>query len=248
MSFRQIIWRVVLCSSLLIDGLSLFSQTSGFNTYSHAEFLALIENTPDSIFRLENAIIQFDETTDQRFRYSTEPGGQNRSFSSTDTLVINKSLMLSNVHFDHSERRQPRAFHHIRFNKDVFMINTSSVIFMNSDFRERLVIISTESMSSAIDFLDGGSRLTNISTSIFDSKLRKGISIDMGTTDEKTRSQIRLERSEIWPSNLGRGSRLSSNGLTSFNVRNNRFYGSGRVSLLTEQTDDINSMRFYLEQ
>lgn len=220
--------------------ISLSSQTEGLKTYTHAEFLAMINESADSVFRFENAIIRYDPVTDSRFAFNSEPGSPNRTFPTTDTLLINKQILLSNVHFDHSERRQPRALHHIRFNKDVMMFNTSSVMFIGCDFKGRLTIMSTESMASAISQLDRGSRMLSASVSVQQSHMRKGISIDMGTTEEKTRSQIRLEGSSVWPATTGRGSRLNSIAVSSLIARDNQFLGNGRVSILTEQTDDIN--------
>lgn len=240
MSFRPL-FRLSVCIALIIlTAKGLFSQTEGFNTITHAQFFSLIENSSDSIFRLENTIVRYDASTDAKWRFSSEPGSQNRSFSNTDTLVIDKALMLSNVHFDHSDRRQSRGLHHIKFNRDVFMINTASVIFIGCDFKERLVIVSTESMATAVNLIDRGSRMVSVSTSILDSKLRKGISIDMGSTEEKTRTQIRLENSQVWSSNQGRGSRLNSIALASLSVRNNQFLGEGRITVITEQTDEVN--------
>lgn len=240
MSFRSFIRLIAFASLILLSGQGLFSQTEGFKTITHAEFFSMLENSTDTVFRLDNTIVRFDASTDSQWRFTSEPGGQNRNFTNTDTLVIDKTLMLSNVHFDHSDRRLSRAFHHIRFNKDVFMINTASVIFIGCDFKERLVIVSTESMATAVNLIDRGSRMVSVSTSILDSKLRKGVSIDMGSTEEKTRSQVRLENSEIWSSTQGRGSRLNAIALASLSVRNNHFIGEGRVTVISEQIDEVN--------
>ncbi|WP_323757013.1 hypothetical protein [Roseivirga sp.] len=216
----------------------LFSQTSEFENYSYTEFFQLIETSPDTL-NLDNAIIKYDQVTDVRFGYSSSPGSFMRTFNNSDTIVIDKVLQLTNVHFDISDRRQPNPLHHIKFNKNVLLRNTSSVLFTNCTFEGRLTIMSTESMASTIELLDRNSRSINLAVSITDSKLKKSVNMDLGTTDEKMRSRIRIENSEIWGSKEGRGSRFNGVSVVSVTVKDCIFYDQGRVTITGNLTDQV---------
>ena len=159
----------------------LLAQSSEFKYYSYSAFFEMIENSEDSVFRLDDAIISYDQSTDARFGYSSFPGSSLRTFTNTDSIFVNKELQLSNVHFSAPDRRQPSALHHIKFNKNVLLRNTSSVHFMNSTFEGRLTIMATESMASTIELLDRNSRTINLAVAITDSKLKKSVNMDLGT-------------------------------------------------------------------
>ncbi|WP_157716069.1 potassium channel family protein [Roseivirga echinicomitans] len=217
----------------------LFAQTSEFKNYSYAELFQMIESSEDSTFRLENAIIKYDQATDSRFGYSSAPGSFIRVFNNTDTIVIDKELVLTNVHFDISDRRQSIPLHHIKFNKSVALRNTSSVLFTNCTFEGRLTIMSTESMANTIELLDRNSRSINLAVAVTDSKLKKSVNMDLGTTDEKMRSRIRIENSEIWGSKEGRGSRFNGTSVVSVTVKNCTFYEQGRVTITGNLTDQV---------
>ncbi|MGW8122088.1 hypothetical protein ACV07N_05460 [Roseivirga echinicomitans] len=214
-----------------------YTQTNTFKNYSYSEFFQLIESSKDSTFKLENAIIKYDQTTDARFGFTGFPGSSFRSYTSSDTIVINKDLDLTNVHFDATERRH--ALHHIKFKKNIVMRNTSNVQFMNCTFEGRITIMSMESMANTIELLDKNSRRISLSVAISDSKLKKSINMDLGTTDEKMRSRISIENSEIWGSKEGRGSRFNGVSIVSVTVKNNRFHDHGRVTITGDLTDKV---------
>ena len=240
MPLSRILRKSLLTTVALFSVSLLFAQTSTFKTYSHTEFFRLLTSTKDSVFRLENAIIKYNPSTDASFSATSGNGNPNRTFSDTDSLVIDKAIILNNVHFDHSDRRQLRALHHIVFTKDVMLRNTASVIFTQCTFKGRLNITSGESMSAAIDLLDINSRLVTLSASVMNSKLENGIGIDMGTTDDKTRSQIRVVNSEIWSTNQNRGIRFGGIAISALTLRGNSFYKEGKINIITTQVDAVN--------
>ncbi|KYG80030.1 hypothetical protein AWW67_12060 [Roseivirga seohaensis] len=217
----------------------LFSQTNEFKNYTYSEFFEMIENSSDSVFRLENAIIKYAQGIDNRFSYTSFPGSSVNTFDNSDSIYVNKELQLTNVHFDAPDRRQPSALHHIQFNKNVMLRNTSSVHFMNCTFEGRLTIMSTESMAKTIELLDRNSRAINLAVTVTNSKLKKSVNMDLGTTDEKMRSRIRIENSEIWGSKEGRGSRFNGISVVSVTVKNCTFYDQGRVTITGNLTDQV---------
>lgn len=233
--FRSILLLILLCYA----SQSLFSQTSEFKNYSYSEFFQIIESSKDPIFKLDNAIIKYDQVTDSRFGYGSSPGSFIRTFINSDTIVIDKELELTNVHFDVSDRGQTTPLHHVKFNKDVLLRNTSSVLFTNCTFEGRLTIMSTESMAKTIELLDKNNRRINLAVAITDSKLKKSVNMDLGTTDEKMRSRIRIENSEIWGSKEGRGSRFNGISVVSVTVKNCIFHDQGRVTITGNLTDRV---------
>ena len=79
-----------------------FSQETKFKEYSYTQFFEMLEAEKDTIFKLENAIIQFDAVTDSIYRSSrVEDSLGNIEFHSvrTDSIHITKALNLTNVHF-----------------------------------------------------------------------------------------------------------------------------------------------------
>lgn len=80
-----------------------FSQEVTYKEYSYTEFFQLIENEKDTIFRLENARITYNEKTDLKY-LGTLKRGENFTIISknknvTSPIVIDKEMYLKNVIF-----------------------------------------------------------------------------------------------------------------------------------------------------
>lgn len=236
---------ILILTLLLFISPRLFSQTNEFKNYSYTEFFQMIESSENSTFRLENAIIRYDLDTDARFGYSSSLGNSVREFSNSDTLVIDKALQLTNVHFSSPDRRGASnerisaALHHIKFNRNVTLRNTASITFMNCSFEDRLTVMSGESMANPIDLLDRNGR-ANLSINVIDSRLKKNVNIDLGTAEEKTRSSIRIQNSEIWASTEGRAFWFRGVSVVSVNVNDCVFKGQGRATITADLSDRVN--------
>ncbi|MEZ5103935.1 MAG: potassium channel family protein [Draconibacterium sp.] len=90
---------VVLSISLVFFTLSALAQNTSYKNYSYSEFYKLIRQEQDSIFSLENAIITFNQETDEEFKGFFNPNDslyQSRPFPQK---VIDKEIQLKNVIF-----------------------------------------------------------------------------------------------------------------------------------------------------
>ncbi len=92
--------KLQLLLSLVLLHTAVIGQTSeelstDFTYYSYTEFFKAIAQSTDSVFRLENAVVQFNEKTDQRFQ--SEENGSNTN--PPDSIIVNVPIELRNVHF-----------------------------------------------------------------------------------------------------------------------------------------------------
>ena len=118
---------------------TLFSQESQYKTYSYTEFFKLIEKEQDTLFELNDAVIQFNEATDERFRFVINPITDS-IYNPSEQIVIDKSIKLDNVHFSTFGWRSPDkhedigAIWNIHFKRDVTINNTASLSISNCKF------------------------------------------------------------------------------------------------------------------
>ena len=115
-----------------------YSQTIDYKVYSHTQFFQLIANEKDSVFKLENAFIKFDVNTDGKFAFKMD--GITPIFKTKDSIVIDKYIDFYNVHFEHLKSEEGQAFPHITFNKDIRIIDATSLMFYNCTFKGELFL------------------------------------------------------------------------------------------------------------
>ena len=112
--------------------LQLFSQEKKLKEYSHTAFFKMIASEKDSIFKLKDAFITFTKQ-DSVFAY-TNIRGRN-VFNYNDTIIINKKIVLNNVHFEHQIEDEGQGLPYLIFNKDINVYNTTSLLFFNCVFK-----------------------------------------------------------------------------------------------------------------
>ncbi len=139
--FRHI---AINCTKLIVVLLSMysmlgFSQDTEYKIYSYTEFFELIEKEQDTLFELNDAVIQFNEQTDERFRYVVNPINDS-IMNPAEQIVIDKSIDLDNVHFSTYGWRYAQkhedigSLWNIHFKKDVTINNTASLSVNNCKF------------------------------------------------------------------------------------------------------------------
>jgi len=134
-----------LLSLLILFQFSVSAQDqTGFKVYSYSELFQIIEEEKDSVFRLKDAMIRYNQKTDQRFKAPTWPGTyKDTTFQARNDIIIDKHIELENVLFDKNisvEDRQSYvtgAIYDIHFKKDVILRNTSSLFISFSKFDGR---------------------------------------------------------------------------------------------------------------
>ncbi|TNE54022.1 MAG: two pore domain potassium channel family protein [Bacteroidetes bacterium] len=122
--------------------------------YSYSELFQAIKSCPDTVFRLENALLRFNPQTDQEFSLGTDE----MKLAMTDTLIgpkrvwmsINKHLVFTNVNEEVSflEFRKPNArigaFRGIHFKKSVRIENSEIVAFSDCVFDEKITFFKNK--------------------------------------------------------------------------------------------------------
>lgn len=119
-----------------------FSQelSLDYKEYSYTEFFKMIKEEKDSIFKLNNALIRFNEKTDQRFTYKLNVSTYEvLDIDTTQRIVIDKGIELNNVQFQRrfGERINENVsfinggLYNIHFKKDLYIRNTASFAIYN---------------------------------------------------------------------------------------------------------------------
>jgi len=102
----------------------------------------MVEAEKDSIFKLENAIIQFDATTDSLFRITEvrdSLGYIELHPVRKDSIHITKALNLNNVHFLPRSNKNLVGLPLMVFHKEVRLNNPYIITIANSIFKERFI-------------------------------------------------------------------------------------------------------------
>lgn len=114
-------------------------QKATYKLYSYTEFFELIKQEKDTIFTLNDAVIQFNEETDERFRFAINPLTDS-ILTPSEQIVIDKSINLNNVHFSSTGWRYPEKYEdigsicNVHFKRDVTIHNTTSLNINNCKF------------------------------------------------------------------------------------------------------------------
>ena len=111
---------------ILFLPLQSYSQEVGYKEYSYTEFFQMIEEEQDTVFQLSDAFILFNPQTDSLFSLA----GQRK-----DQLVIDKKIVLNNVHFQllNFQGREGVIFN-VLFKRDVDIDECISAYFTNCVF------------------------------------------------------------------------------------------------------------------
>ncbi len=75
-----------------------FSQETNYKEYSYTEFIELVQEEKDTVFRLSNALIKFNPKTDQRYKDAFRGKGE-PLYNPMEKIVIEKRIELDNVQF-----------------------------------------------------------------------------------------------------------------------------------------------------
>ncbi len=130
----RIIWIFIFLVSI-----QSFSQEIKYKEYSYSEFMELMKNEKDSVFRLSNAFIKYDSLSDKGFMaprlYATERFANEQE---VPKLVINHKVELRNVQFEFIEdfdKDLTSSLHGIIFEKEVNIENSFGISLSNCIFK-----------------------------------------------------------------------------------------------------------------
>ncbi|WP_053975623.1 potassium channel family protein [Mangrovimonas xylaniphaga] len=138
---------------LLVSWSSL-SQEMELKRYSYSKLFQMIEEEQDTIFRLKNAEIVYNEATDSLFQAKAN-NSIDSIISTQKQKVINKVLFLDNVQFLTSKDKEDETVNngvlqHITFLKEVTFSQCASIPLFNCHFKGRLYLF-LENRDNQID-------------------------------------------------------------------------------------------------
>ncbi len=127
---------------LLLPLLSFAQKNIEYKEYSYSEFFQMIDEAEDTIFRMENAIIKFEPSTDSLFLAEFELESFTFTSKRKDSVIINKQIHLNGVLFGFEDSLGNQVvldkFH---FKKPVFLDTPYNLKFSNSTFEEGIKVV-----------------------------------------------------------------------------------------------------------
>ena len=78
-----------------------FSQEgkSQLKRYSYSEFFKILEQEKDSVFKMNDAVVYYNASTDKRYKARSNQTKQDALLKEHETITIDKAIELDNVHF-----------------------------------------------------------------------------------------------------------------------------------------------------
>ncbi len=218
---------------IVLASLPLFSiaQNVDYEVISYTDFFTLIENEADSTLRLSDLIIRYNSESDSMHYYTQDPNSHVQMRSSY--IEVDKVVFLTNVHFDIKEGRNGHALHHIHFKRDVFMLETGSVLFDYCRFDGRLTIFVEGASKSGIQWLehniDVGVKPIAVSNSYFES----GLDLMVQSPDEMLNAYVYIGNCEInAPEKSLPIITFRGQGCRNMSIRNNQLKGFNTVNIM----------------
>jgi hypothetical protein len=151
------IFRAALFTALLtLLAYAAKAQEIEYKEYSYTEFFKMIEDEEDSVFRLRNAFIIPDETTDKRFYSPWSQNSLDIDFTPKDTIFIDKIIDLNNVRFAFGIKRNEGSYEaaylsFIHFEKKVLLKNVANFFMAASTFDEFVEIQFYNNLKGLLD-------------------------------------------------------------------------------------------------
>jgi len=229
----------------LFFSISCYAQQTPFKEYSYTEFFKMLEAEQDSIFKLENAVIKFDASTDSIYSFTRTRdslGDFNLQPFKKDTIHITKALDLNNVQFLKDEYLNGSGLLSMVFHKKVTLKNTSEITFGNSLFKETFYYYVDKDIVdlSTTTYTKDGLAMVEIENCTF----LKGIyAYNIAELDNNQTSpiQVTFSKCEIYP--LENKEYLHSyfnlKSAITLNINQNRFNGKGRVFIIFGEKEKI---------
>lgn len=226
----------------LFISVAALSQETKFKTYTHTELFQMIAVEKDTIFKLKDAIVQFEITTDSIYGSNYNKTTNQIDFIRTDTIVINKALEFDNVHFEHTVllRTLTGVFNHIKFIKPVTFINTSTIALYNCVFLDDFSIRNLEDVTEGLGWLN---KEWSIFSGIiyFDKTVfKKNPHIIFSLENHDVFTGLSIAHCDFFQSDENKGSRIFANHINYVDFKNNSFYGEDRISINAYNIEELN--------
>lgn len=226
LSIKSCLLVLLILTSFTVQGQKNADQ---LDKISHQEFLSILSNTKDSIILIKDTFVYIKEN-ESSFEYTETNGKFN--FSAADSIVVEAQLRLENVHFQHLYENRGTGLHHIRFNRPVVIINSSSLVFSNCVFKEGYYLDINMPMNPYIDSFEYNYDGFGADLTINESEVYGDFTVDIGTIDTYSsifltvlNSTFKSEKATIYTNNI-----------RSFDCFGNVFHGSNLASFYIDRT------------
>jgi len=187
-----------------------------YKEYSYSEFFQMIEDEKDTIFRLSNSLIQFKPDQDSsRFGNTFKP---NEGFESgriiliplrTDTITIDKELVLDNVQFLGNDYSGTSLFkglggiNYMKFTKPITFTNTLIGAFTHISFEDRVrVFFSADFRLEELKAKDLDNIQRNMGFYFYKSNFKNGLRLRQYDGNDGTYISIEIDSCTFSPTNL----------------------------------------------
>lgn len=193
----------------------------------------MIAAEKDSVFKLQDAFISFTEK-DSAFAYEIVDGAY--KFKTTDTIVINKKIELENVHFEHLRDDIGQALPHIIFNKDVTILETTSILFFNYVFKGDLELDTSVLGNDQINEFGNKHSEYEPNVGFFNTTFYKNVLLDIGSIENYSSIEFSMFYG-IFISNKERNiNEIATNSIRETNIDENIFKGKGYVRIAIDNS------------
>ena len=219
--------------SFLFLSFTLFSQEKKVKEYSHTEFFKMIATEKDSVFKLQDAFISFTEK-DSAFAYEIVDGAY--KFKTTDTIVINKKIELENVHFEHLRDDIGQALPHIIFNKDVTILDTTSILFFNCVFKGDLELDTSVLGNDQINEFGNEHSEYEPNVGFFNTTFYKNVLLDIGSIENYSSIEFSMFYGTFISNKERNINEIATNSIRETHIDENIFKGKGYVRIAIDNS------------
>jgi hypothetical protein len=202
--------------------------------FSHSEFIKNLTSSKDSIFVLEDAFIFIDTDTDKNFYYELN-NNNSFDFLVKDTLIIDKQVVLKNVHFEHSFDDSGFALHHMIFKKSVAIENPASLVFSNCVFEDGIYLDVNIPLDSYVQYFEKEYENYANDISFNESTIKNEFIIDVGTIEVFSPIFVTISKS-IFHINPALESVFYANNIRAFDFLDNVCIGDSFIYFSVDET------------
>jgi Ion channel len=227
--------KYILLTIILFVQVNGFSQELNLKKISHTQFFKMIKAEKDSVFELKNAIIEINDTTDSLYVFTTVD--EKRQFISTDTLIINKAIILENVHFVHNSTEEGQALHHIIFNKKVSIKNTTSILFYNCVFNAAIDIDVDLPLNDTVTYLFSNYNIYDGEIGFYKCLFKNNLILDIGTIETYSSINLTVKDCDFKRVEKVVPVEINVNNIRSTEIENNIFFGDGFISFTIDTSN-----------
>lgn len=209
------------------------SQNTKLKEYSHTEFFKLIASEKDSIFQLQNAFVKFQKE-DSAFAYRSIRG--ENIFNNKDTLIINKKIILNNVHFEHQVDDEGQGLPIVVFNKDIEIYNTTSLLFYNCIFKGNIEMDTSVLGNDQINRFEKKYSNYDSDVGFYNCTFYKDVDIDIGSIEYYSSINFHMYYATFSPNDNNRVIQLYTNSIKDTNIDENIFKNKGFLKIAVDNS------------